>query len=263
MNITIKKFLELGTNSNQNNILKRSVIVFNFYCFIIILIAIILSIVSYFFDRPYDSFTGICIALICLVPLRLSYVGHIISSRILLCFFVTIPILVTSVFNKMTYEVVQPPQFFEDRFIFLAAVILPLTLFRLHEKRWLILGLSFSLLSILLYDPLHSAFGMGYFDFDFESTEYYFSGNFYPLISYFFIVVGFLYIKIQQEGSEASLLKNKVEIESKNRKLTYQAKALEAQSEKLKATYDQLKELDEYKEATTAMIVHDFRKSVV
>lgn len=69
-----------------------------------------------------------------------------------------------------------------------------------------------------------------------------------------------LEVKVKTRTQE--VVQQKEEIQAQAEELIAQSEELKTSNEQLEKSYAQLQELDEYKEATTAMIVHDFKNSL-
>ncbi|GCC49908.1 hypothetical protein SanaruYs_01220 [Chryseotalea sanaruensis] len=145
--------------------------------------------------------TGFAFTLLFLTPLLLNKIGHTDASRILLAIFLSIGSLVISVLDKFNYRILEEMQYFEFRLTLLTATIIPFILFDLSERKLWISALIINLLCILLYDPIHEFFGVGYYNLGFEGPNYYFI-NFIVAATYLIIAASTYFLKYSFEKSE-------------------------------------------------------------
>lgn len=168
-------------------------------------LSVILSILYYFFDQNSPIFLLIFISgLLFLVPyLRGSKHNSFIYS-LYLCYTIPISAISISLINKpinAASGLVDPTNFFDIRFVLISCVLVPITTIPIKKKKELVIGILPSFLTLILFDPLHNYFGVGYFQLGNESNDYYFSANIFSLISFAFMATSFLIIKNKLEKS--------------------------------------------------------------
>ncbi len=123
------------------------------------------------------------------VPIILNYFRYISVSRILLLTSLNLISLIASVADKFDVPgMLEEFQYFQFRLLILAASLFPFILFKLEEKKRLISGLLISFLCLVLYDPIHHLFGVGYYDMGFSAPNYYFTN--YMVGATFLIITG-------------------------------------------------------------------------
>jgi signal transduction histidine kinase len=123
------------------------------------------------------------------VPIVFNYVRYIVASRIVLLTSLNLISLIASVADKFDVPVMlEEFQYFQFRLLILAASLFPFLLFKLEEKKWLFTGLVINFLCLLLYDPIHHFFGVGYYDVGFSAPNYYFTN--YMVGATFLIITG-------------------------------------------------------------------------
>ncbi len=230
---------------------RQSVIVSNYYALSISFFAFVLGTILVIFFTPNILTIFIYLAaLISLLPIAFNRAGWYTVSRFFLCAEVTLFSMGITVLSKSSFgEFVEPSDFFNVRFILVGSVIIPLTTFRLKERMYLIAGIAFSFLSLCLLDPLLNALHIGYFDLKQTGNDYYFTSNFYPLMAYIFLVVGFLFLKFQQEKTEerneiliGQLSNSNQLLFEKNQEIESQNQEIQTQSEELITNQDHLME---------------------
>ncbi len=97
--------------------------------------------------------------------------------------------LIASVADKFDVPgMLEEFQYFQFRLLILAGSLFPFILFKLEEKKRLISGLLISFLCLVLYDPIHHLFGVGYYDVGFSAPNYYFTN--YMVGATFLIITG-------------------------------------------------------------------------
>ncbi|HNP18977.1 MAG TPA: GAF domain-containing protein [Fulvivirga sp.] len=128
-----------------------------------------------------------------------------------------LPILVLfiSLYNKswaIELGILNPVNYFDVRIVLLNAIIIPIVLFSLKEKKWLIPSALPAYLIILLFDPIHNYFGVGYFQAGLLGDDYYFSTNLYTIITLTFFTFVMIFLKHQ-------VLKSDLRQSDENRKV--------------------------------------------
>lgn len=136
--------------------------------------------------------------------------------------------------------------FFDSRLILLATTILPAIVFKLSERSKITVCLASTFIFLIFYDPIHNAFGLGYYQMGFTAPSYYYI-NYITLISYFVLLFGILVIKSITERAERSatlLIIEKDEINkqlsNKNVQLLRMNAESEAQNEELLQQQEEL-----------------------
>lgn len=191
-----------GINPTYSSKEKRTILLSNRVCLLIAIFAAFLTVVSYsFFGLINSTKLGFSFTLLFLTPLLLNKLGHTDASRILLAIFLSIGSLVISVMDKFNYRILEEMQYFEFRLTLLTATIIPFILFDLIERKLWISALAINLICILLYDPIHEFFGVGYYQLGFSGPNYYFI-NFIVAATYLIIAASTYFLKYSFEKSE-------------------------------------------------------------
>jgi len=158
------------------------------------------------------------------------------------------------------FELINPRyyiDYFDSRFILLGTTILPGIVFRLKEKVKIGLCLSSTFVFLSFFDPIHTAFGLGYYQRGFNGLGYYYL-NYIVITAYFVLVFGIFTLKLIIERAEETagkLIEEKnsindillerngqlqnlnVDIEARNEEMQQQQEELSAGRDKLEEAY--------------------------
>jgi signal transduction histidine kinase len=194
-----------------------------------------------------------------LLPIMLNTWGYFISSRLLVCLSIPIISMGISIYAKSIYiNDQQELDYFTFRFLILASCVFPFILFTLNETRLLVTSAIIGLATLMLHDPLHYFFGVGYIQTKLTSASlnksaYYFV-NVVILITYFIMVGAIVFLKWISEKNEykntllitelnaanESLKEKNSEIESQSFELLAQSEVLSTNQQKLLETYAEI-----------------------
>ncbi|MFO0266847.1 MAG: hypothetical protein ACK51D_07850, partial [Cyclobacteriaceae bacterium] len=195
---------QIGVNSFESWSLNRNIILTNRASLLVFLFILALDLAAIsIFGIITSTVLPLAVALIVLIPLAFNAVGLHDVARVFLCVTISLASVVVSVFDKLDVPgVIETFQFFEFRLTLLASVIFPFVLFQLSERVPLVGCLVFDLLLLLMYDPIHEFFGVGYFTFFEESPNYYFI-NFIMGFAFVILVGCTFFLKYSFESFEA------------------------------------------------------------
>jgi len=146
--------------------------------------------VVYFGFTPTVLLT-LSFVLVPLFALVLNYFGYTNISRVFLSVSICLACTVVSLFDKMHFIIIEETQFYEFRVFMLGASILPFILFSLSETKLWVTSLLTNLLLLLLHDPIHDFFSLGYFQLGLKNSEYPFQN--FVFASSFAILAGCTY----------------------------------------------------------------------
>lgn len=231
--------------------LRQSVYITNILSSIFAVLALVLfGILFSLFVWTDTSILIILVAVIFgLVPF-INRVNHNLG-RLLFCL---VPVYIS--FGISLYGKLKVPQqsyitYFDIRFIILVTTILPAIAFVIEEKWKMIVCLASTLACLLLFDPVHNAFGLGYFQRGFTARSYYYM-NYITFVSFLVIASGIIVLKIITGRAEARGKKSLQELNSgnqllltKNEELVNLNHSISLQSEEL---LRQKKEIQESRE---------------
>lgn len=163
---------------------------------------------------------------------RLNKWGFIQTSRILLCIVPLVITMLATVLLKISEPGSSDILYYDARFFLIIYAIIPCLIFDTVEYIHLYGCLGFILLIILLFDPIHEFFGVGYYQMDFQGPSYYYI-NYVVAITFTAITAGSISLKYVIEKAERNLYET-------NRKLQESYEALEAQNEEIMAQSEEL-----------------------
>ncbi|MBL0743990.1 sensor histidine kinase [Chryseolinea lacunae] len=130
----------------------------------------------------------------------LNKFGYTILSRHLLTLNVMVGAMVFTVARKLMSEHTAA-LFYQPRAGFLVMAIIPLIVFHFREWRQLVISMLPGLLALLLFDPIHNLFGVGYYQMGFTDPDYYFT-NVVFFCYYIFLMGGVAFLKTMMERYE-------------------------------------------------------------
>ncbi|MEQ1584571.1 MAG: ATP-binding protein [Cyclobacteriaceae bacterium] len=151
-----------------------------------------LFLIIVFINRTYYNFGRL---LFCLVPIYMS--------------------LIISLYGKYAEPYHTYITYFDARFIILVTTILPAVSFRLQERVKMGACLLSTFVCLLLFDPIHSALGVGYFQRGFDSPSYNYI-NYITLICFLVLLFGVLTLKAITERAERQARKSLNQLNTAN-----------------------------------------------
>ena len=253
--ITLGPFLRIGTSNATSPQEMRVIVLSNKLSIGIFLLSIFLF-VAYAVSYP-PNFITIAIpigGLISGVTLLLNYFNKTTFARFWLSLLPPAFCLFVSIVFKLKSPEGFESEFYEFRYIMVGMGILPLALLLMREKTLLWLSMSLNLLAVLLFDPLHNAFGVGYYQLGHHDTTYYF-GNVVILVTYLILVGSAYLVKKSNEAShdrnlqlieelnnaKEALEERNSEIEAQNQEIVSQSEVLSENQIKLEQAFEIIK----------------------
>jgi signal transduction histidine kinase/BarA-like signal transduction histidine kinase len=228
----LRKISTIGVTDSLSNEVIRGVTLSNQISALGILITFLLFVLQGTLIA-WDSiaFSSLVISIFFVVPLALNYFGRILASRIFIGAYLPISIVFASIFGKITNT--NPTanfetQFYDYRFFLMISGIVGIVIYDRNRKLWSYLNLGFVLLILLLFDPLHNFFGVGYFQTDHRDPTYYFT-NVVVLLAFFGQITGLLILRNSINDNEDRLNANLRELEVARKKAE--------ESERLKSSF--------------------------
>ncbi|MCU0382468.1 MAG: HAMP domain-containing histidine kinase [Cyclobacteriaceae bacterium] len=187
------------------------------------------------------------VSFFCLSTVFLNKIGLTGISRVFISVFVPVAGVGFSVYAKFVTEGSGfDLNYFTYRFVILAAAILPAVIFSTREKFLLYGCLLFNLALLVLYDPIHYLFGVGYSETGLDYRTYQFTN--YVIIIAFFVELGaLLFLKVNLERADRknqsllheSQLTNEI-LNKQNAEIEQQHHNLKLQSEQIVKKQEQL-----------------------
>ncbi len=166
-------------------------------------------------------------------------------GRTLFCLIPVWFTMITTVYLKLqttvdlTYLV-----YFDSRFLLIASVVLPGILFRLEERKQLLICLGSTSVFLLFYDPIHELFGVGYFQKGFNEASYNYI-NYIVSVTYTVLLFGILLMRAVLERSERELIQQNLLLFEKQNEIEAQHEELLQQQEEMVASTEKLGEANE------------------
>lgn len=244
---------------------ERQILITNILAVIFCLVTIGVAALYYAFFGSVISFWLLIIEalLFLLIPFVVKVDYNL--GRLSLCVVPTVMTMLVTIALKMSIAG-QPSYivYLDSRFILLATVVMPVIVFRLQEKRFIYLSLLCSAFCIILFDPLHEVFGVGYYQLGLTEISYKYL-NYVVCTIFFLISFGVMLLRSTLERSEQeliqqneSLIEKQNEIEAQTEELTQQQEEMVASSEKLEEANGvilrQQDELERYNSMLEALV---------
>jgi signal transduction histidine kinase len=199
-----ERLSQLGIHNLQSTSQRRTVTLTNRISLLIAGFTLLMCLASTLsFGWIFSSQLALGFTFVFLLPLGLNRFGFVSVARVFLSVVLSIASLLVSVIDKFDYFQLEEFQYFQFRLTLLAATLFPFILFRLKEVRFWTIALGVNFLCVLLYDPVHTWFGVGYYQKGFTSPNYFFL-TIMSLAAFFVIAVTTYFLKLSFEKSEAA-----------------------------------------------------------
>lgn len=228
-----RKISHWGTSPSQPLQQRRNITLTNRISLLIAAFTFFLCILSASaFGWIYSSKLALGFTVLFLSPLLLNRLGFISLARVFLSIAASLASVVVSVIDKFDYFLLEEFQYFEFRLTLLSATLFPFILFRLKEIRFWTVALGINLLCIVLYDPIHNWFGVGYYQKGFTGPNYFFL-TFMTLAAFFVIAITTFFLKRSFEISEAANEALIEELKTKSSELQLANSVIQKQQDQL------------------------------
>lgn len=173
----------------------------NFISVGLFLIAMVIG-TGYFFSSVtehlhYKLWIG---AFLFVIPFLFNKYGYNNTSRFILSILPVVIAMFLSINSKadaINSRIINPVNYFDVRIILLCVSVIPLFLFSIKEKKMMFGAMIPSYLALIFFDPIHNAFGVGYYQAGVLSPDYYFSVNLFTIITLLFFTTVILTLKRQ------------------------------------------------------------------
>ncbi|NOS91884.1 MAG: HAMP domain-containing histidine kinase [Cyclobacteriaceae bacterium] len=197
-----EKAAHVGVPYVLENEIHRYIVITNKLSLLISSLTLIMFLGGLVFFGPLLSVKlSFCFALVFLMPLALNQAGHYNASRWMVAIIISVSSVITSVFDKFEYTRLEELQYVIFRVTLLCSSVLPFIVFRLEERRFWLSAVFVNLTTLVLFDPIHNYFDVGYFQLGFTGPNYHFLNVIF--IACFTILNGSTYfLKISFENSE-------------------------------------------------------------
>lgn len=188
--------------SESSDALQRNVKIANLIALIFAILAFVLLLATvWLFGTSVSTPFTLLTSLLYLSVIALNGFGFTSLGRILLCVFLPIITLYITILLKNTGTHTDI-HYYDSRIILLASGLVPCLVFHTRERFKLYGLLSFTLVCLVLFDPIHEALGQGYYQKGFSGVSYYYI-NHISVIAFLAISASALILKIISEQAEA------------------------------------------------------------
>jgi len=237
-----QKISNIGVSPLMDHSKKRVIVLGNRATVLLCVFIFLLTIVSFiFFGAIRTTIISFFCSFVFLAPIFLNYFGHPNAARITLSVLVGTISLAVSVADKFEYFLLEEMQYFEFRLTMIAATIFPFVIFNLKEKKLWISAQAYNFLCIVLYDPIHDFFGVGYYQLGFTGPNYYFI-NYMVGAAFLVIAASTYFLKYsfeKYEGENVQLIK---QLSLKQKELLYANQVIDDQRKMLSIENEKLNE---------------------
>ena len=249
----LNKFRYYGTSLNHPRWLNRNIVVTNSISIgtvSIVLLLLLIHVISHPDESIYVATFVTCAIILSVV--FINHAGYHQFGRTVLTVGLVFGTLVLTIARKVSMDPVPMNTFFQSRAALTVFCVVPFAIFQFRERILLILNLSICLISLVLYDPIHNALGIGFYQLGFSDPDYYYGTVVYVVV---FLVVataaGFFKFEIDTYEKENEELINTLHI--RNLTIEEQKEELTSQGEILK---ELLKERDKDLSQVTGELIH-------
>lgn len=210
-----------SSDAIQRNVKIANLIALIFAGLTLVLLAATVSIFGASSSTPYTFISS----LVFLSVILLNRYGFTTIGRILLCAFLpAISLYITLLMKRSASH--TDILYYDSRIILLASGFVPCLVFSTHERIKLYGTLIFSLLCLIMFDPLHEALGQGYYQKGFTGRSYYYI-NQIVVITFLAIAASAMILKIISERAEnynINLIRDKEKINESLKKTNSELK---------------------------------------
>lgn len=232
----------LKTMRKSAKMTARIALGFAILCFVLLTVSILS------FGVSPSSPLIVCFGLVFLAILAINYYKRVYVSSFLLCTLPSLLLLAITMILKSRMPG-DDLHYFDSRIILLGFCALPGMIYSQREPAIMYTSIAIGFLSLALYDPIHEAFGLGYYQRGFTNPTYYHINTISMLIG-LAIIGGSLILKrivIHEEDKNVLLIDEK---EQQNQELEAQNEEIISQTEQLTAALglieDQKRQLERY-----------------
>lgn len=154
------------------------------------------------------AFSSGIVALFFTIPLLANYNGKNLTSRIFLSLYLPTSVLLASLLGKITNT--NPAadfetQYYDYRFFLMIGGIIAIVLYDQHRRLWSYFSVTYVAILLILFDPLHNFFGVGYHQTGHRDPTYYFT-NAVVLLAFTAQIVGLYILRFSIDKNEDSLI---------------------------------------------------------
>ena len=249
----LNKFRYYGTSLNHPRWLNRNIVVANSISIGTATIVFILFAI-HLISHPEENIVAATLVTnaVVLSVLVINRAGFHRIGRTALTVSLVFGAFVLTIARKLNLDAVPLSTFFQSRASLTVFCVIPFAIFHFTERRLLILNLFICLIGLLLFDPIHNALGVGFYQVGFSDPDYYYGTVIYVMD--FLILasaMGFFKFEIDKYEKDNEDLINTLHI--RNVTIEEQKEELSTQGEILK---ELLKERDKDLSQVTRELIH-------
>jgi PAS domain S-box-containing protein len=155
------------------------------------------------------ALTSGVISIFFILPPFANYFGKNIFSRIFVCLYLPTSVLIASVVGKITTtnpDANFETQFYDYRFFIMISGIVAIVLYDRQKRTWSYFALGYIALILVIFDPIHNFFGVGYHQTGHRDPTYYFT-NVVVLLAFAGQVIGLFTLRFMIDKNEDRLLR--------------------------------------------------------
>jgi signal transduction histidine kinase len=230
-----------GVSFGKNRSEKRGILLSNLVSLVLFILGSLLF-VAYYYWYGWWFVTGMIevISGLSLLPIFFNRLNLSKLSRIWITVLIPITALALSIYAKaLAYDTQQELDYFTFRFVILATCVFPVIFFSLKEKSYMLFTLIIGFTTLMLFDPLHTIFGVPYKRDVLKVYNYYFT-NIVVLVTYIVLVGAVIFLRWISETSEEKAEKLINELNEKNSELGEKNDEIETQNHEIRAQADNL-----------------------
>ncbi|MFA0963623.1 ATP-binding protein [Roseivirga sp. BDSF3-8] len=256
MKDTWRRITTSGIHESQDTVLKRNIVLTNSLALILLMLSLVLAMLILIYFGPVISCAmAASSVLLYSGVIMLNRAGHINAGRMLLAIGVPVWTLSTALVSKSFDLFIEEFEFFDTRLIILSSTVLPMVIFDIRERKRLWAGLFACFAILVLYDPIHNMFGVGYFQAGLSSLNYPFI-NIIGVLCWALITGSMYTLKYQILKHEQALEHNNHTLLAKNNELSSLYNEIEAQNEEILAQTEEIVEKrDQMQQAHTIIMM--------
>jgi signal transduction histidine kinase len=249
----LNKFRYYGTSLSHPRWLNRNIVVANSISIAtvtLVLLLLLIHVISHPDENVYVA--SLVTSAIILSVLFINRAGYHRIGRTVLTVGLVFGALSLTIARKVSMDLVPMNTFFQSRAALTVFCVIPFAIFHFRERGLLMLNLFICLISLILYDPIHNALGIGFYQLGYSDPDYYYGTVIYVVI--FFVLAtaaGFFKFEIDAYEKENEELINTLHI--RNVTIEEQKEELTSQGEILK---ELLKERDKDLSQVTRELIH-------
>ena len=204
-----KKLTHLGVKNWLESDTSRAIIL----CNQISLIGIVVSLMLFLLQGSliaWDSmaYSSGLVGIFFFIHLLANYKGKSLTSRVFLSLYLPTSVIAASLRGKITNTNTASnfeTQYYDYRFFLIISGITAIVLYDRHRRVWSYFAVAYVTLLLILFDPLHNFFNVGYHQTGQRDPTYYFT-NIVALLAFMAQITGLYILRFNIDKNEESLI---------------------------------------------------------